>query len=70
MPIPQQKPPISCLEQDYDQPKAFRYPIGEGLHTPFGLFQVKPGHRADCHCEAGGGEIWLQADVAAKWRAP
>lgn len=63
------KTPVGWLEQEYGQPESFRYPIGEGLHTPFGLFQVKPGHRDDCRCEIGDGEIWLQADVAAKWRA-
>jgi hypothetical protein len=64
-----QPSPIAWLERDYDQPGAFKYPIGEGLHTPFGLFQVKPSHPTDCRCETGEGEFWLQADVAAKWRA-
>jgi hypothetical protein len=39
------------------------------IHTPRGLFGVKPNHRADCYCETGDGEIWLQADAAAKWRS-
>lgn len=60
---------VQWLEADYDEPGAFRYPVGEGLHTPFGLFQAKPNHRADCLCETGECEIWLQVDVAAKWRA-
>lgn len=56
------------LEAGYDKPGAFRYPIGEGLHTPSGLFHTKPDHRDDCLCETGEGEIWLRADTAAKWR--
>lgn len=62
------KTPVEWLEADYDTPCAFRYPIGDGLHTPFGLLQTKPDHRDDCLCETGQGEIWLRADVAAKWR--
>lgn len=60
---------IAWLEQDYDQPCAFREPIYREIHTPQGLFRTKPDHRADCYCETGDGEIWIQADVASKWRA-
>lgn len=60
--------PIAWLERGYDEPDAFREPNTRETHTPLGLFRTKPDHRGDCYCETGAGEIWLQADVAAKWR--
>lgn len=62
-------PAVAWLERGYGRPDAFKYPVFEGLHTPYGLFQVKPNHIGDCFCETGKGEFWLAGDAAAKWRA-
>lgn len=59
---------VEWLERDYGEPRAFRKPVFEEIHTPSGLFQIKPNHIGDCYCETGEGEYWLSGSAAMKWR--
>lgn len=61
---------VRHLESRYDDPNAFSVLHNSGwAHTPDGMASVRDDHRRDCYCETDGGEIWTQADTAAKWEA-
>jgi hypothetical protein len=61
--------PVGWLERRHGEPDAFKYPVYEEIHTPYGLFQVKADHIGDCRCETGEGEFWTQVDTVMKWRS-
>ena len=67
--IPRSQTPAAWLERDYDQADRFKEPEYREVHTPRGIYQVKPNHIGDCYCETGEGEYWLSGNAAMKWRA-
>lgn len=68
LPAARNQTPAEWLEADYDQPDAFREPQIREIHAPSGLYQIKPNHIGDCHCETSEGEYWLSGSAAMKWR--